>query len=97
LQLERCDFEQIKIEYLGIIISFNKVEMDPVKITGVIDQQGYSHLLALWISIVASSMASPTMYMHCLVSPWRTLGWTGACPRKAPSWSSRNFLYWPLS
>jgi hypothetical protein len=37
LRLEKCEFEKTKIEYLGIIISHNKVKMDPVKITGVID------------------------------------------------------------
>jgi hypothetical protein len=34
---EKCEFEKTKIEYLGVIISHNKVEMDPVKITGVAD------------------------------------------------------------
>jgi hypothetical protein len=37
LQLEKYKFEKTKIEYLGIIISHNKVEMDPVKIAGVAD------------------------------------------------------------
>jgi hypothetical protein len=37
LRLEKCKFEKTKIEYLGIIISHNKVEMDPVKIAGVAD------------------------------------------------------------
>jgi hypothetical protein len=37
LRLEKYDFERTKIEYLGIIISHNKVEMDPVKIAGVAD------------------------------------------------------------
>jgi hypothetical protein len=37
LQPEKCTFERTKIEYLGIIISHNKVEMDPVKITGGVD------------------------------------------------------------
>jgi hypothetical protein len=37
LQLEKCEFEQTRIEYLGIIISHNKVEMDSVKIAGVAD------------------------------------------------------------
>jgi hypothetical protein len=37
LRLEKCEFEKAKIEYLGIIISHNKVEMDPVKIAGVVD------------------------------------------------------------
>jgi hypothetical protein len=34
---EKCEFGKTKIEYLGIIISHNKVEMDPVKIAGVAD------------------------------------------------------------
>jgi hypothetical protein len=37
LRLEKCEFEKTKIEYLGIIISHNKVEMDLVKIAGVVD------------------------------------------------------------
>jgi hypothetical protein len=37
LQPEKCEFEKTRIEYLGIIISHNKVEMDPVKIAGVVD------------------------------------------------------------
>jgi hypothetical protein len=37
LRLEKCEFEKTKIEYLGVIISHNKVEMDPVKIAGVAD------------------------------------------------------------
>jgi hypothetical protein len=37
LRLEKCEFEKTRIEYLGIIISHNKVEMDLVKIAGVVD------------------------------------------------------------
>jgi hypothetical protein len=37
LWLEKCKFEKTKIEYLSVIISHNKVEMDLVKITGVVD------------------------------------------------------------
>jgi hypothetical protein len=37
LRPEKCEFEKTKIEYLGVIISQNKVEMDPVKIAGVVD------------------------------------------------------------
>jgi hypothetical protein len=29
LQLEKCEFEKTKIEYLSVIISHYKVEMDP--------------------------------------------------------------------
>jgi hypothetical protein len=34
---EKCRFGKVGIEYLSIIISHNKVEMDPVKIAGVAD------------------------------------------------------------
>jgi hypothetical protein len=37
LRLEKCKFEKTEIEYLSVIISDNKVEMDPVKIAGVVD------------------------------------------------------------
>jgi hypothetical protein len=37
LGLEKCKFEKTRIEYLSVIISHNKVEMDPVKIAGVVD------------------------------------------------------------
>jgi hypothetical protein len=37
LRLEKCEFEKTKIKYLGVIISHNKVEMDPVKIARVAD------------------------------------------------------------
>jgi hypothetical protein len=37
LRPEKCEFEKTRIEYLSIIISHNKVEMDPVKIAGVAD------------------------------------------------------------
>jgi hypothetical protein len=35
LRPEKCEFEKVRIEYLGVISSHNKVEMDPVKIAGV--------------------------------------------------------------
>jgi hypothetical protein len=35
LRLEKCKFEWTRIEYLGLIILENRVEMDPVKVTGV--------------------------------------------------------------
>jgi hypothetical protein len=34
---EKCEFEEVRIEYLSIIISHNKVEMDLVNIAGVAD------------------------------------------------------------
>ena len=35
LKPEKCIFEVQKIEFLGLILSENQVEMDPVKINGV--------------------------------------------------------------
>ena len=34
---EKCEFEQMKVEYLGLIVSHGKIEMDPVKVAGVMD------------------------------------------------------------
>jgi len=34
---QKCDFEKTKIEYLRLIISCGKVEMDPVKVSGIMD------------------------------------------------------------
>ena len=35
IQTKKCCFHQTKIDYLGIIISKNSVEVDPIKIKGV--------------------------------------------------------------
>src|SRR3981189_214822 len=35
LRHKKCKFEKTRIEYLSVIISHNKVKMDPVKIAGV--------------------------------------------------------------
>jgi len=37
LRLEKCEFHQKEIEYLGLVISENKVAMDLVKVAGVCD------------------------------------------------------------
>jgi len=37
LCLEKCEFYRKQIEYLGLVISENKVEMDPVKVAGICD------------------------------------------------------------
>ena len=35
LRPEKCKFYKQQIEYLGLVISENKVSMDPVKVAGV--------------------------------------------------------------
>ena len=32
LKPDKCEFEQTQVEYLGVIISHNSIEMDPAKI-----------------------------------------------------------------
>ena len=35
LKPDKCEFEKTRVEYLGVIVSHNSVEMDPAKISGV--------------------------------------------------------------
>ncbi len=35
LKPEKCEFEKQQVEYLGLIVSQGKIEMDPVKVEGV--------------------------------------------------------------
>jgi hypothetical protein len=50
LRPEKCEFEKTKIEYLGVIISHNKVEMDPVSHTKLMCVQ------MCWICLKSSSL-----------------------------------------
>ena len=35
MKAEKCEFEQPKVEYLSLIISYGQMAMDPVKVEGV--------------------------------------------------------------
>ncbi|KAG5732436.1 hypothetical protein E4T56_gene8388 [Termitomyces sp. T112] len=37
LMPEQCEFEQIKVEYLGLVILHGIAEMDPIKVAGVVE------------------------------------------------------------
>ena len=37
LKLDKCEFERTQVEYLGVIIPHNSVEMDPAKVAGVVE------------------------------------------------------------
>ena len=37
LKPEKCEFEKLKVDYLGYLISHNLIEMDPKKLTGISD------------------------------------------------------------
>ena len=32
---EKCEFKQSKVKYLSVLVSENRVEMDPVKVKGI--------------------------------------------------------------
>jgi hypothetical protein len=72
LRPEKCEFEKTKIEYLGVIISHNKVEMDLVKIAGVADwptppnKKEVQSFAASSIFTDTSSLGSPIMRVHSL-------------------------------
>jgi hypothetical protein len=73
LRPEKCEFEKVRIEYLGVIISHNKVEMDLVKIAGVADWPMPSNKRRCNPSSASStftddsSRVSLTMRAHCLI------------------------------
>jgi hypothetical protein len=72
LRPEKCELEKVRIEYLGVRISHNKVEMDLVKIAGVADwpmpsnKRRCNHSSASSISTDALSLGSPIMRAHSL-------------------------------
>ena len=35
LKPEKCEFKKLQIEFLGLIVSKGKVEMDPIKVSGI--------------------------------------------------------------
>ena len=35
LKSEKCKFHQTRVEFLGLVVSHNQVEMDPIKVAGV--------------------------------------------------------------
>ncbi|TFY55573.1 hypothetical protein EVG20_g9269, partial [Dentipellis fragilis] len=37
LKPEKCSFEQASVEYLGLIVSHDKLSMDPIKVAGIAD------------------------------------------------------------
>ncbi|TFY52046.1 hypothetical protein EVG20_g10729 [Dentipellis fragilis] len=44
LKSEKCSFEQSSVEYLGLIVSHDKLAMDPVKVTGIAEWPDFSKL-----------------------------------------------------
>jgi hypothetical protein len=88
LRHEKCKFEKTRIEYLGVIILHNKVEMDPVKIAGVSEWPTLSEWHGLPTGIFGCTCTrtrkNPYPHMRVRVKSWvRTfgpLGYLGPVP-----------------
>jgi hypothetical protein len=87
LKPEKCEFERTQIEYLGVIISYNHVSMDPVKVAGikdwprptkVKDVQAYLGFCNFYRRFVQdfSKIARPLFELTKKDHEWK---WTDAC------------------
>jgi hypothetical protein len=90
LRPEKCEFEKTRIEYLGLIISENHVEMDPVKVAGVAElpqPKNKREVQSSLISTVGSSETSPTTLALSLILLGTTRSGSGTYPELPPSGS----------
>src|SRR3979490_3054737 len=102
LRKEKCEFEQTRIEYLGLIISEGKVEVDPVKVWGVTEwpmPKSRKEVQSFWdspISIGISSRISLCMLDPCSTSQRRKCSGSGERMRKERFRNSGTRLPRPL-
>jgi hypothetical protein len=72
LKPEKCEFKKEEIEYLGLIIGHNQVQMDKIKVEGVLEwptpkkSRTYKHSLDLPTSTDDSLKTSPELQDHSL-------------------------------
>jgi hypothetical protein len=69
---EKCKFEKLMIEYLGVIILYNHVEMDPVKVASVAawpvpenkkDMQQFLGFMNFYQRFIQVSQTSPGRFL----------------------------------
>jgi len=81
LHPEKCEFHQQQIEYLRLVISENKVTMDPVKVTGVCewsipenrtDVQAFVGFVNFYRRFIQdfSTIAQPLFNLTCSNQAW---------------------------
>jgi hypothetical protein len=93
LRPEKCEFEfeKVRIEYLGVIISHNKVEMDPVKIAGVADWPTPSNKKEVqsfvgFVNFYRRFIPGFSHHAHASFDlTMKDVKFIWACPRKTPS------------
>jgi len=63
LKPEKCKFERERVEYLGLVVSKGKVEMDAVKVDGVsgwfLEQR--TSFSSSWVSSIPTGGSSKTL------------------------------------
>jgi len=64
---EKCEFHRKQIEYLGLVISENTVEIDPVKVAGVRDWP----TLENWTDVQA--FIGFVNFYHCFIRDFSTI------------------------
>jgi hypothetical protein len=100
LRPEKCEFEKTKIEYLGVIISHNKVETDPVKIAGVVDWLTPSNIKEVqsfvgFVNFYRCFIPGFPHHAHALFYlTMKDIRFIWGLPQED---SFRNLSHWPLS
>ena len=83
LKPEKCEFERKWIEYLGVIVLEGLVEMDPIKVSGVVEWpvpwkkkevQSFVGFINLYQRFIKDS---PTTLTPCSTLPKKTLDGDG--------------------
>jgi len=64
---EKCEFHRKQIEYLGLVISENTVEIDPVKVAGVCDWPTPEN----WTDVQA--FIGFVNFYHCFIRDFSTI------------------------
>jgi len=87
LCLEKYEFHQRQIEYLRLVISENKVAMDPVKVTGVCDWP----TLENWTDVQA--FIGFINFYHCFIQDFSTIArplFNLTCSGKTWNWDTKE-------
>jgi len=87
LRPEKCEFHWKRIEYLGLVISENKAEMDPVKVAGVCNWPTPENRTDV------QAFIGFVNFYHCFIRDFSTIArplFNLTCSDKAWNWDTRE-------